>query len=209
MTTPLETREDAYRDVTRNGRIQMILILLVCAAPIIASYISYYFIQPQSKVNYGDLLLPIKTLPPAQLKTLDGRPYDFGALKGKWVMLTVDGGACPEETCVKKLYKMRQVKATQGKDADRIELAWLIDDDAQLETKVIRAYDGTHMLRASGSPLLAALQPAAAGALHDHIYLADPLGNLVLRFPRDAVPEKMKKDVERLLKYSGLDQGNR
>ncbi|HEX4328390.1 MAG TPA: cytochrome C oxidase subunit I [Burkholderiales bacterium] len=203
MTTPLETREDAYRDVIRAGRIKMILILLVCAAPIIASYVTYYFVMPQGRVNYGELVMPVKPVPPAQLHTLDGRPYDFAALKGKWVMLTVDGGACPE-ACVEKLYKMRQVRAVQGKDADRIELAWLIDDEAQLETRVIRAYDATHMLRAAGTPLLAALPPASGGALRDHIYLIDPLGNLVLRFPKDAVPEKMKKDLERLLKYSGI-----
>jgi hypothetical protein len=197
MTTPLETREDAYRDVIRAGRIKMILILLVCAAPIIASYVTYYFVMPQGRVNYGELVMPVKPVPAAQLHTLDGHPYDFAALKGKWVMLTVDGGACPE-ACVEKLYKMRQVRAVQGKDADRIELAWLIDDEAQLETRVIRAYDATHMLRAAGTPLLTALPPAARGAL------IDPLGNLVLRFPKNAVPEKMKKDLERLLKYSGI-----
>jgi len=203
MTTQLETREDAYRDVIRTGRIKMILILLVCAAPIIASYATYYFLKPQGRVNYGELVLPVKPVPPAQLHTLDGRPYDFAALQGKWVMLTVDGGACPE-ACVEKLYKMRQVRAVQGKDADRVEMAWLIDDDAQLETRVIRAYDATHMLRAAGTPLLAALPPASGGALRDHIYLIDPLGNLVLRFPKNAMPEKMKKDLERLLKYSGI-----
>ncbi|MDB5807657.1 MAG: hypothetical protein JWN73_4979 [Betaproteobacteria bacterium] len=204
MTTPLETREDAYRDVIRTGRIKMLLILLVCAAPIIASYVTYYFLKPQGRTNYGELVMPVKPVPAAQLRTLDGKPYDFAALQGKWVMLTVDGGACPENTCVKKLYKMRQVRATQGKDADRVELAWLIDDEAQLETRVIRAYDATHMLRASGAPLLSALPPAPGGALRDHIYLIDPLGNLVLRFPKDAIPEKMKKDLERLLKYSGI-----
>ncbi|HEY4370713.1 MAG TPA: cytochrome C oxidase subunit I [Burkholderiales bacterium] len=204
MTTPLETREDAYRDVIRTGRIKMIIILLICAAPIIASYVAYYFLQPQGKVNYGDLMTPIKPLPPAQLHTLDGHPYDFAALKGKWVMLTVDGGACPAETCVKKLYEMRQLRAGQGKDSDRIELAWLIDDNAQLETRVIRAYDGVHMLRAGGSPFLSAFPAASNGTLHDHIYLIDPLGNLVLRFPKEADPVKVKKDLERLLKYSGI-----
>ena len=203
MTTPLETREDAYRDVIRTGRIKMLLIMLVCAAPIIASYVTYYFLKPQGRTNSGELVLPVKPVPPAQLRTLDGKPYDFAAFKGKWVMLTVDGGACPE-ACVAKLYKIRQVRAVQGKDADRVEQVWLIDDEAQLETRVIRAYDATHMLRAAGTPLLSALPPAAGGALRDHIYVIDPLGNLVLRFPKDALPEKMKKDLERLLKYSGI-----
>jgi hypothetical protein len=42
------------------------------------------------------------------------------------------------------------------------------------------------------------------GALTDHIYLVDPLGNLVLRYPRDADPSRMRKDLERLLKVSRI-----
>ena len=205
MTTPLETREDAYRDVIRTGRIKMLLLLLVCAAPVIASYFTFYVIKPQSRINYGELILPVKPVPDAQLRLLDGKPYDFGALKGKWVLLTVDGGACPT-ACVEKLYKMRQVRATMGKDADRIENAWLIDDEGQLETQVIRAYDATHMLRAQGNPFLATFPPAegAGASQRDHIYLIDPLGNLVLRYPKNADPAKMKKDLERLLRYSRI-----
>ena len=206
MTTPLETREDAYRDVIRSsGRIKMLLLLLVCAAPVIASYFTFYVIKPQGRINYGELILPVAPLPAAPLRLLDGRPYDLAALKGKWVLLTIDHGACAEP-CVEKLYKMRQVRATQGKDAERLETAWLIDDEAQLETQVIRAYDGTHMLRAGGAPVLKNFTPAAAPGAdrHDHIYLIDPLGNLVLRYPKDADPQKMKRDLERLLRYSRI-----
>jgi cytochrome oxidase Cu insertion factor (SCO1/SenC/PrrC family) len=201
MTTPLESREDAYRDVIRSGRIKMLILALVCAAPVVASYVSYYLLKPQGRVNYGTLLEPVRPLPPATLRHLDGRPFPFADLKGKWVLLTIDHGAC-DEPCVTKLYKMRQVRATQGKDADRIERAWLIDDEAPLETQVIRAYDGMHMMRAAGSPFLAAFP--ALGDPRDHIYLIDPLGNLVLRYPKNADPEKMKKDLERLLRYSGI-----
>jgi cytochrome oxidase Cu insertion factor (SCO1/SenC/PrrC family) len=201
MTSPLETREDAYRDVIRSGRFKLLLLFLVCAAPVVASYVSYYLLKPEGRVNYGTLMEPVRPLPETTLRHLDGRPFPFADLKGKWVMLTIDHGACGEP-CVTKLYKMRQVRATQGKNADRIERAWLIDDEAPLETQVIRAYDGMHMLRAAGSPFLAAF-PALADR-RDHIYLIDPLGNLVLRYPKDADASKIKKDLERLLRYSGI-----
>jgi len=203
MTTPLQTREDAYRDVIRTGRIKMILLFLVCAAPVIASYFTYYVIKPQSRVNYGELVTPVAPLPAAPLKLLDGKPYELSALKGKWILLTVDGGACPQ-VCVEKLYKMRQVRAATGKESDRIENVWLISDEAQLDTQVIRAYDGTHMVRAGGSPLLAAFKSAEGTVQPDHIYLIDPLGNLVLRFPKGAEPARMKRDLDRLLKYSRI-----
>ncbi|MNC92394.1 hypothetical protein D3C83_88130 [compost metagenome] len=57
-------------------------------------------------------------------------------------------------------------------------------------------------MRAAGSSLLPQLP--AAGTQRDHIYLLDPLGNLVLRYPRDADPSRMKKDLERLLKVSRI-----
>ena len=39
---------------------------------------------------------------------------------------------------------------------------------------------------------------------YEHVYLIDPLGNLMLRFPADPSPSKMIKDLERLLRYSGF-----
>ncbi len=60
---------------------------------------------------------------------------------------------------------------------------------------VIAEYAGTHVLTARGSPLLSQLP--ARGSVRDHIYIVDPLGNLMMRYPRDADPSKMKKDIIR------------
>ena len=205
MTIPLETREEAYRDVIRSGRIKMVLLFLVCAAPVIASYFTFYVIKPQTRSNYGELILPVKALPAAQLHQLDGKPYAFSEMKGKWLLLAIDDGACAQP-CQDKLFKMRQLRLMQGKEKDRLERVWLIDNDAQLETQLIRAYDDMLMLRAGGAPLLNAFpaQEGPAASRRDHIYLIDPLGNLVLRYPKDADPMKMKKDLERLLRYSRI-----
>jgi hypothetical protein len=54
--------------------------------------------------------------------------------------------------------------------------------------------------RAAGSPVLAEF-PAERSAV-DHIYLVDPLGNLMLRFPANPDPQRMLKDLARLLKAS-------
>ena len=75
------------------------------------------------------------------------------------------------------------------------------DDDAPLSTTLLREFDGTHVLRASGSPLLNAFP--AKGARRDHIYLIDPRGNLMVRFPGAPDPSRMNKDIERLFKAQG------
>lgn len=201
MTNHLESREAAYREAMIGGRIKMLLILLVCAAPVIASYVTFYFIKPAGGVNYGTLIEPAKPLPDLPLGLVDGRPFRLAEFRGKWVLLTFDAAACPAQ-CADKLFKMRQLRTMQGKDRDRVERAWLITDEGQLSTMIMREYDGTRMLRATGSPL--AREFPAAGELHDHIFLIDPLGNLVLRYPKDAEPMKMHKDLGRLLKYSRI-----
>ena len=48
--------EDAQR--TRTGRWKMLLVMLVCAAPVVASYFTYYVIRPEGRRNFGELIEP-------------------------------------------------------------------------------------------------------------------------------------------------------
>ena len=201
MTSHLETREDAYREAMIAGRIKLLLLFLVCATPVIASYVTFYFFRPDGRVNYGTLVEPVKPVPDMPLSMLDGKPSRLSEFRGKWILLTFDGGACAAE-CTDKLFKMRQLRTMQGKERDRLERAWIITDDVPLKIQIIREYDGTRMLRAGSSPLANTFP--ADGMRADHIYLIDPLGNLVLRYPKGADPMKMSKDLSRLLKYSRI-----
>lgn len=182
----------------------MLALLAVCAAPMVASYFTYYVIKPQSRTNYGTLIDP-RAYPIPQLgtRTLDDKPVALDAYKGKWIMLHVDEGAC-QDACKKKLHDMRQLRLAQGKDMDRIERVWLITDRQPLETILMREYDGTHMLRAKPELVKAWLPVEQGGAVQDHIYMVDPLGNLMMRFPENADPNKIKKDIVRLLKASRI-----
>jgi hypothetical protein len=38
----------------------------------------------------------------------------------------------------------------------------------------------------------------------DHLYLIDPLGNLMMRFPPNPEPRKVHKDIAKLLKASAI-----
>ncbi len=200
--------EAVQKSAQPRGRAKLLLVLLICAAPIIASYYTYYFVRPSARSNYGELIEPQRPIPQLTLRTLDGHNFDPAAFKGKWMMLIANEGDC-DEACVKRLFFMRQLRVLANKDQDRIERVWLITDEAPLSTTIIRAYDGTHMLRADAAQLKAWLPPAADhGAevteFDDHIYMVDPLGNLMMRFPKDADPAKMKKDLTKLLKASSV-----
>lgn len=160
------------------------------ALPVAAGWIAWWFdLAPGTAGNYGTLLAP--------------RPMDAAALlalRGKWVLVQLDGGAC-DAYCERKLYFMRQVRRAQGRESARVERLWLVTDDAMPGGALLAAIEGT--VRARSPRAIEASFPAERLAT-DHIYLVDPLGNLMLRFPRDPDPSRMVKDLQRLLKYSGF-----
>lgn len=176
------------------------LVAAVCIAPFVLSFLAYHFYQPEGRVNYGELIEG-RQVSDSALKLADGKAFSFAQLRGKWVYVTVDAAAC-DAYCDKKLWQIRQVRKTQGKYPERIERVWLISDGGPPGPRERSEYEGTWFVNAAGSDVLNALPHA--GALNDHIYLVDPLGNIVLRYPRDADPTRIKKDLQRLLRVSRI-----
>jgi cytochrome oxidase Cu insertion factor (SCO1/SenC/PrrC family) len=174
------------------------LLIALCAAPVAAAYVAFYLWQPSGHVNYGELLEP-QPLPDIALKLDDGSPWRVSDLRGKWTFVMLDSGSC-DENCRQKLLYMRQVRLTQGKELDRIVRAWLMTDDAEPGEAVRSEYQGTLLVRAAGSTLTS-LFPAT-GMPSDHIYVIDPYGNLMMRYPRNPDPRSMVKDIGRLLRHS-------
>jgi hypothetical protein len=170
----------------------------------IFSYITYYIIKPTGRTNYGALLDPrAHPIPALAASTLDGKPAALENYKGKWIMLLVGAGAC-EQACKDQLVAMRQLRLMQGKGMERIERVWLITDATPVDTVLMRVVDGTHMLRADAAALAKWLPVEAGGKMDDHMYLIDPLGNLMMRFPKNPDPNKVKKDMGKLLKASAI-----
>ena len=94
---------------------------------------------------------------------------------------------------------MRQVRRAQGKNAERLERLWLLTDGGTPRAELLAALDGGHV-----APLEASLRGAFPGDALAFIYLVDPLGNLMMRFPAEPQPKRMIQDLERLLKYSSF-----
>lgn len=179
----------------------LLLVAAVCIAPFVASWALYFFWQPSGRINYGELVEGVTVPAGALASATEGKSFDFAQVRGRWVFVTVDSGAC-DDYCQKKLWKMRQVRLTQGKYLERIERVWLVSDAQNVAATVIKEYDGTWFAAAQNSAPLKMLP--FRDVQRDHIYLVDPLGNVVLRFPKDADPSRMKKDLERLLRVSRI-----
>jgi hypothetical protein len=199
--------EHALDDLARKqgvGRWKMIAVLLICAAPVIASYLTYYVIKPEGRRNFGELINPQRPLPDLAATTLGNERVNLTDLKGQWLLVSVAGAAC-DEVCSRHLYLQRQIRESLGKEKDRLDWVWLIPDEAPVADQLRPALKDATVLRASNSSLSAWLSPANGKQLKDHLYLVDPLGNWMLRFPAHLDMEsaaKAKKDIERVLRAS-------
>ena len=182
----------------KKTRRTLLLLGTISLAPFVASFLLYYLWKPQTFTNYGELL-EVTPLAGIAVADRDGKVFRFDDLRGNWVFLMVDAGVC-DEYCQSKLYLMRQIRLTQGKNRDRIERLWLIPDGVRPVPAVELRYPGMRQLMVDTDAVLRLL-PASRSA-RDHIYLVDPFGNLMMRFPRDADPQQMKEDVTRLVKVS-------
>ncbi|PIT82915.1 hypothetical protein [Limnohabitans sp. 15K] len=193
---------DAQR--TRMGRWKMIVMLLICASPVIASYFTYYVLRPEGRRNYGELIQPQKDIPQLTVKNLQGESVPLVSLKGQWLLVNVSSGACTER-CQQNLYFQRQLREILGRDKDRLDRVWLVTDDLPVPETLLPALNMAHVLRMDAKDVQSWISPAKDQQLQDHLYVIDPMGNFMMRFPANmdvASASKAKRDLERLLKAS-------
>jgi hypothetical protein len=188
-----------------SGRWRLLLLLLACAAPVIASYFTYYVIRPEGRTNYGTLILPTRTLPAELgLRSLDGAPVTPASLRGQWLLVVVGGSAC-DAACEERLYMQRQLREMIGRERDRLDRVWLLTDDGVPSAALRQALEATGpmtVLRADPQALARWLEPAAGQQLPDHLYIVDPMGEWMMRMPAEPTPQRIKRDLERLLRAS-------
>ena len=200
-----------HREATKGswnkGRWMLLLLAPVCAAPVIASYLMYYVFKPAGgTTSYGALIEPQRPIPGDLMVTDEkGQPMPLTALRGKWLMVMVNGSACDEQ-CATRLYFMRQVRVLQAGERERVVNVWLRTDDKPVDDKIKAAYPqpDTRMLVADQNAISKWLPISDGTQLTDHIFLVDPNGNLMERFPKNPDPAKIKGDVAKLLKWSRI-----
>jgi len=191
---------------TRRGRIQMLLLLLACASPVIASYFAYYVIKPAGgKTNYGTLVYPAQEFNTAWLST---------PTQGKWTLLIARPAVecqMKDEKCIEALFLMRQVRIAMGRESGRLQLLWVNTDGQSVDPELIKAYDekaaGLTIVSLPSDPKLRAdfegwLNKEGAG---QQIQLIDPSPAKMMYFPVTNSPKEfagMKKDLEKLLKLN-------
>jgi hypothetical protein len=191
---------------TTAGRWKMVLLMAVCAAPVVASYFTYYVIRPSNTKSYGELVQPQRPMPTVGAKRLEGNDVKLHSLRGQWLLVSVAGGACGK-VCESHLYMQRQLRETLGREKDRLDWVLLISDDAPLSPELQKrlqdpALKGFSALRVANKDVSEWL-----GNSTDRLYLVDPQGDYMMRFPENMTTEgaaKAKADINRLLRASSF-----
>lgn len=194
----------AERKVQFWNRIQLILVLVVFAAPIVGAFLY----QPTQFNNYGDLYTPARPVSNLLMSGADGQ-IEFDSLRRQWVFLVTANGKCGA-ACEDNILKIRQLRFMQNNNMTRIRTVFLntaLPPDvardlaakfSPVEVYSVPSYDydeWTQILHIPNAP---------AESQQNRFYIIDPAGNLMMSYPATADPNRIKKDIKRLLKASQI-----
>lgn len=184
--------------VTRSRRTFILLVLLILSPIIISSFLHRWNYRPEHTVNYGELL-EVKPLQIIATNIEDNTIFRARQLKGVWNLLIIDSGEC-DGYCQEKLYIIKQVRLAQHVDKSNVQRIWLISNDTKPASEIIDKYKGTKLIHSQEKDILH--QFPFVNSQKDYIYVIDPMGNLMMRYPKNPDPKKMIGDLKRLLKLS-------
>ncbi|HUP30427.1 MAG TPA: hypothetical protein VM122_09670 [Usitatibacter sp.] len=178
-------------------RAKLLLLAALFLAPIVASSLTYYLARPGATSNYGELLLPPAQAPAHAFLRDGGGRFAFAELAGQWAMVASDSGAC-DAACMEKLKAMHLVRLALGRRASRVARVLVVEDPRT--PAGVEAFEGMIVARAQPGVSL------PAGIAHDraHIYLVDPHGNVMMRWPAAPDMKRMLRDLERVLRASQI-----
>jgi hypothetical protein len=189
----------------RRGRAMMLAVLAICVAPVLASYLTFYVFRPQASSNYGQIVHPARAMPPLGLSELDGKGVDAASLRGQWLLVAVGASGC-DAACEQRLWLQRQLREMLGRDRDRLDKLWLVTDEGRPRPELARALAAVpvppRVLRVDAAALAGWLQPGPSSRLEEHLYLVDPMGNWMMRMPVQPDPQRVKRDLDRLMRAS-------
>ena len=186
----------------------MLLFIVACfVVPLAAAWGLVGRWMPGGTVQHGELLNPARPLTALRFTPLNDGESDETTLRGHWALIYAGSAGECAAACQTALYDLRQVRLALGKDMGRVKTLllladapvaelrrWLADAHAAMIVGVVDPAARTELASAFAKP----------GAIGEWIYLLDPLGNLLMRYPVSGEPRGILKDLQRLLRLSRI-----
>ena len=202
LPIPQESAQ-AQRGVA-GGRWKLLAIVILCSLPVLASYLAYFVVRPKGQAGFGELIEPVRPIAGQAGVALDGSTLALASLKGQWLLVSVGSGNCDSD-CQQRLFLQRQLRETLGKHKDRVDWVWLVSDTAPLDPAMNKPLADAVVLRVDQATLDNWLAVPTGRNATEFLYVVDPLGNTMMRFPSrfdGAGAAKARLDLDRLLRAS-------
>jgi hypothetical protein len=178
----------------RRRSIQPYLLLLVFGGPLVLAAIAYY--GPWDYARQGGAEHGAIINPPITLRSPTPEQSSADWLRRRWSLIYASEAPCGA-VCIGKLNRLNQVRLALGHDLGRAQVVMLFVGSAPV-------------LPVGADVTLARLDLAQAAPLReqltvlglDRVFIADPLGRLVMSYPVDADQSGILEDLERMLSLS-------
>ncbi len=188
--------------VTKPARYTMALLVATFVLPFVLGtglYLSGW--RPEKLGNHGDLIQPPRPMPETGLLQADGRPLPTAELRGKWLLMLPIEGSCGA-SCRESLQQMSNVHLALNKEQGRLRRVLVSTEGSPPFAELQQTYPG--LLVAKVDPEAAAEWASTLDNTGQGLLIADPLGNVIMRYDEAAEMRGVHKDLERLLKYSWI-----
>lgn len=192
---------------TQPQRSNMALWVLTASffIPAILAYMYFYYGDRPAIKSNGELIIPIVDIHTLAMTDKDGHKVSEEELTPHWRMLYFVGENCDSD-CQTSLYNMRQLNIGIGKFQDRLNhgIVHLAQPDAEFAKLIESEYKAAGRIYTTADKVTSITSLEKNPEKLESIYLVDPLGNIMMHFPKDIKPKLINKDINKLLKVSRL-----
>ena len=159
---------------------------------------------PFGTVNRGELIEPTRQLDARALEFFDPGAIGAEAFREKWTLLYVTGRAC-DSTCRKVLDMSSRARRALGDDMARLQRLLVLSNAPRAAfAQLAREHPDLRLASAPARWLERLASGEIASAALHHLYLIDPQGYLLMRYPAQTDIRGLVKDLERLLRISKI-----
>ncbi|MEX0739259.1 MAG: hypothetical protein WD071_07950 [Pseudohongiella sp.] len=215
------------KDLTRS-KLKLAFLLLIAFVPITMATFAFRAATESGgfgggTVNKGNFILPPADITDLGMSDADGAPMfssfeefvatleseeDYDAQP--WLMVYVNAGAC-DEVCEERVFYLRQLHITLGKNVERVRRYYLHADTAPIAQSTATHFRQEFPSMGIAYSSVALLQEnlAAKGvnidlSADDYVFFVDPVGNVMMYYDGSHTTDDIKTDLDRLLRHSSL-----
>lgn len=194
---------DINPQVKARNRLMLLLLAGLFAAPVLLATLmhsQWWDFRPAATKNHGELLQP----------PIEVTGWKTGFTEEQtpvWTLASVFPENC-DARCIDQLGQLRQVRAAQGRHREQLAILLVTPENSYREQR--------ESIRALGSFITADTEteqasPRAAlqliAAQQAETFIIDPSGFIIMRYPANADPGGIRKDIAKLLRLGNKTLG--